>query len=590
MKNTLVFTRIAQLVVVTLALVAALVLSFGLVPLVRAQTDIFVRPLGDDFNCNGTVDVDHSGGVEPDCAVQTIQKGLELVNAGGTVHVAAGTYVEDLVISKTLTLAGAGQLNTTILAATNVPTCTDETSSLCSYNATSMCIVQAPNVTIHDLTLDGNNPTLNSGVVVNGVDVDARNGIIGDYSVAAPSNLTVYSVTVENIYLRGIYGTGVLHVTGLDFHDNVVRNVAGDQFNSAGIMFWNGTGSMADNTVEDTQRGLFCIWGSNCVVQNNTVTNAAQAGISIGRNLVATGGISVTGNTISGGGLMGIEVYYQGTPLAVTGNTIDDATVGIAVGGRSTNPLIADNQIDGGSAASATGIAVETSGHGSQDQNTSATLRDNEIYNTNYGVGLYAGAGLDLTAVLDSNLIDNTIISSVDINGPGSLDVTLGDSMAAANTFRNTGGLLVRLANAADDVPARYNDWGVTALADIETDIHHQPDNAALGEVLYYGLAAEAVPTIVEPDGIASATITATLSGLFEPENHVVDFATSLGTLSSASDTTAADGTASTSITSASPGKATIIASAGYKDATTTVRFGGQAIFLPIIQKVFAAP
>jgi hypothetical protein len=57
--------------------------------------------------------------------------------------------------------------------------------------------------------------------------------------------------------------------------------------------------------------------------------------------------------------------------------------------------------------------------------------------------------------------------------------------------------------------------------------------------------------------------------------------------LSTASDTTASDGTATTSITSVSPGDATIIAAAGYKDATTSVRFGGETIYLPLIQKDF---
>jgi parallel beta-helix repeat protein len=590
MKSTLVFIRIVQLIVVMLALVAALVLGFGLVPLARAQTDIYVRPLGDDVICNGTVDVDHSVGVEPNCAVQTIQRGIDLVNSGGTVHVAGGTYVEDLIIAQSLVLAGTGQGSTTILPATNVPTCTVESSSLCNptYDATSMCIIQAPNVTIHDLTLDGNNPSLNSGVIVNGVDVDARNGIIGDYYVAVPNNLSVYNVTVQNVYLRGIYGTGMVHVTGLDFDDNVVSNVAGDPANSAGMMFYNATGSMVNNTVADTQLGLLCFWGSNCVIQNNTVTDAQRAGITVARNLVATGGISVSGNTITGG-QRGIEVYRQDTPLTVSGNTVNDATVGIVIGGQSNNPLIVNNEVDGsGAAGFVNGIRVETDGHGGQaDQDTSATLRDNDIYNTNYGVALRSGSGLAVTAALDNNLIDGTSTSGVDIGGPGSFDVTLGDSLATANTFSNTGGFLVRLFNAADDVPAYFNDWGITDLTAIEADIWHQPDDAALGEVIYFGLTAEAAPTNVEPDGIESATITATLTGLYNLENHLIDFATDRGALSSASDTTASDGTATTSITSNSPGNATIIAAAGYKDATTTVRFGDQSVYLPLIQKSF---
>jgi hypothetical protein len=581
MKSTRVFTKFVQLTIVGLALVAGLMLISG--PVAKAQATTWYV---DDDTCPGTGD----GSIgDPFCS---IQDAIDAASDGDTIDVTDGTYVEDLIVDKSLTVSGAGQGSTTILPATNVPTCTVEALTLCypTYDATSMCIIQAPNVTIHDLTLDGNNPSLNSGVFVNGVDVDARNGIIGDFYVAAPNNLSVYNVTVENVYLRGIYGTGKVHVTGLDFHDNVVSNVAGDQGTSVGMMFWDATGSMVDNTVADTQRGLSCFQGSNCVIQNNTVTDAQKVGITVARNLVATGGISVSGNTITGG-RWGIEVYRQDTPLTVSGNTVNATTVGIVVGGQSNNPLIVNNEVDGsGAAGFVTGIRVETDGHtGLADQDTSATLRDNDIYNTDYGVALRSGTGLAVTAALDNNLIDGTSTSGVDIGGPGSLDVTLGDSLATSNTFSNTGGFLVRLLNAADDVPAYFNDWGITDLTAIEADIWHQPDNAALGEVLYFGLTAEAAPTNVEPDGIESATITATLTGLYAGlENHLVTFSTDLGTLSSLSDATGPDGTATTSITSASPGQATITAEAGYKDDQAIVNFGGQTIYLPLIRKNFS--
>lgn len=63
-------------------------------PNALAATPIYVRPNGDDTYCDGTVDVDYpgSGGPGLPCAVQTIQKGIDLVDPAGTVNVAAGTY------------------------------------------------------------------------------------------------------------------------------------------------------------------------------------------------------------------------------------------------------------------------------------------------------------------------------------------------------------------------------------------------------------------------------------------------------------------------------------------------------------------
>jgi hypothetical protein len=214
----------------------------------------------------------------------------------------------------------------------------------------------------------------------------------------------------------------------------------------------------------------------------------------------------------------------------------------------------------------------------------------NDIYDTVFGVALGASdTSKAVTADLEGNMIDGTIAggSAVHISGPGSSDVTLGGSLATANTFTGTNGFLVQLVNAADDVPAHFNDWGVTGLTAIENKVVHWKNNPALGEVIYYGLTADAAPSNVEPDGISSATIIATLTGLYAPKDHLVTFATSLGTLSSPSDTTASDGTATTSITSSSPGQATIIANAGYKADTTFVTFGGQNIYLPLIQKNF---
>jgi len=83
---------------------------------VRAAAPIYVRPGGDDTNCDGTADVDYAAGLTA-CAVQTIQKGIDLVDAGGTVYVGAGTYVLSAVVNVSkagITLDGDGAGSTIV--------------------------------------------------------------------------------------------------------------------------------------------------------------------------------------------------------------------------------------------------------------------------------------------------------------------------------------------------------------------------------------------------------------------------------------------------------------------------------------------
>ena len=79
--------------------------------------------------------------------------------------------------------------------------------SLCSGTASNVILVEANNVTISKLTVEGDNPALTSGVVVGGKDIDARNGIITNHEAGTFQNLQVTSVTVDDIYLRGIYAS-----------------------------------------------------------------------------------------------------------------------------------------------------------------------------------------------------------------------------------------------------------------------------------------------------------------------------------------------------------------------------------------------
>ena len=175
-------------------------------------TDCYVDAAsGDDANT----------GVSTSAAKKTIGAAVDEVSPGGTVHVAAGTYAENVAINKALELAGAGQADTTI-----VP-------SFVGFNpggggslpagSSNVILVQSSDVEIHDLTVDGDNPALTGGTNVGGANIDARNGIITDHTLGPVfNNLSIHDTTIKNIWLRGIYASSG---GTFNFSDNTVDNV-----------------------------------------------------------------------------------------------------------------------------------------------------------------------------------------------------------------------------------------------------------------------------------------------------------------------------------------------------------------------------
>jgi len=172
------------------------------------------------------------------CAFSSIQAAITAASSGATITIASGTYVENVVVTKPLTLRGAGT-GTVIEPAVSNPICSP--GSLCGGAASNIILVQADNVTITKLKLEGDNPALTSGVLRNGKDIDARNGIITNHELGTPfKNLTVSKVTVADVYLRGIYAS----TSGgtFTFTHDTVENVEGDE-QSIGIFEFEGSGS-----------------------------------------------------------------------------------------------------------------------------------------------------------------------------------------------------------------------------------------------------------------------------------------------------------------------------------------------------------
>lgn len=92
-------------------ILSILLSALWLVSPAYAAGTIYVRPDGDDTNCNGTTNDPYpgSGGPGLNCAKKTIQDGINAVDAGGTVYVSSGSYSGDVVVQKGVTISGQNQ-------------------------------------------------------------------------------------------------------------------------------------------------------------------------------------------------------------------------------------------------------------------------------------------------------------------------------------------------------------------------------------------------------------------------------------------------------------------------------------------------
>ncbi len=332
----------------------------------------------------------------------SIQAGVNASNAGGTVQAAAGTFTENVTVGTQVTIAGAGQANTTVQPAVSAANpCPG--SSLCGGAASNVFLVQADNVTIHDLTANGDNPALVSGIIAGGADLDARNGIISNYMLGVFNNLTVHHVTVKNIYLRGIYAASG---GTFNFHDNTVQNVQADP-SSIAMFNYGGAGIFANNQVSAANDAISANHSRGTQFLNNVITNSAS-GIHTD-NAGDGGGVAdlIQGNTITNSpvGGYGIWVFVPYIAPTFQGNTVTNVEVGMAAFGQGlpVTTTFANNEIDATGKANSIGAYITTDQVGYGSQNSSVALTGNTIKNNVIGIQADAQTGYTTTINASKN-------------------------------------------------------------------------------------------------------------------------------------------------------------------------------------------
>ncbi|HKS91811.1 MAG TPA: right-handed parallel beta-helix repeat-containing protein, partial [Tepidiformaceae bacterium] len=291
---------------------------------------------------NAATGNDSFGGDTATSAKKTIQGALSQVSAGGTVYVAAGTYNENVNITKAVTLRGpndgvAGNATRSAEAIID------------GGGAANSLTIGADNVTVDGFTIqDGVVGVAYSGAWTNSTVENSviTNNQIGAYPSCSASCHLSFNFFTANNTTGAAGGAGVytdVATDGLTVDDNVFQNHA---INSA-IIF----AAVASATHKNLNI-------TNNYISNNNADNSMIY-------LVAVDGATITGNTVIQPGATALKLAGDDTNITVTGNAFTGSGTGVKVAddgyglGENANVVINDNDVSG----NATGVANTDAGY-----------------------------------------------------------------------------------------------------------------------------------------------------------------------------------------------------------------------------------
>lgn len=318
-----------------------------------------VRTDGNDTTCDGTADA-ATGAPGGHCAFATVQKAVTTAADGDTITVHAGIFTEQVNITKSLTLTGAGAANTKIQAPATLTTDADGKKNIVEFRG-------AITDTMSGFTVLGPGPSgcgsIDTGIAILGgatLNVSATNitslrdnpfsGCQNGEGIRAgtpryagtpqvghltATNLTITDFQKNAVIFAGTGTTGSISdsiLTGAGATPTIAQNgveildgaVATANHNTISGFECNAAPCGSDPLTQDYATGfLISGAGAGTTITNNTISNCDVGVYSSGA------GTTVTGNTLTGNRFEGM-FFDQGTATA-TGNSITGGNVGVEV-------------------------------------------------------------------------------------------------------------------------------------------------------------------------------------------------------------------------------------------------------------------
>jgi nitrous oxidase accessory protein NosD len=345
-------TKLMTTIVIVLFLVSVIV---TVVPLQGAVTTYYVGPTGKDTNIGSKAS-----------PWLTIQHAVDTVPSGAVINVAAGTYVEQVVISKALTLSGT-DAKTIIRPGTStlVQVYAMDGGTWSSYNLAGIIIVKnvaVGTVKISNLQVDGKNVNVPSGYsscypvgVVYGessgtvqnvkvVNMNTTTYVARSYGIWLNAFSTTVSDTITGCTVVGYYRNGIMtsgDMLTFDIDNNKVTGpgTSGPDQLPNGIVLADGSiGTVSDNTITKNHYN----GGPGSPPANPWLSEAImgwneQPGVSIDNNVLSdndvgiapTSGDYISNNLICSNSYFGIELEAGAADNIIVNNVIRNNYYGI---------------------------------------------------------------------------------------------------------------------------------------------------------------------------------------------------------------------------------------------------------------------
>jgi hypothetical protein len=404
----------------------------------------------------------------------SIQAGVNVASPGSTVNVADGTYDEQVVINKSLTLQGVSGNATVKPSAATLTQVFDGLFWYGTPNTKNIAGIITANVsdgspvTVKNLKVDESLVTTKPAEFdyLAGIFYRETGGTVDTTSVIGTGNWS----TADRAY--GMYLSAATNTVSVEVKGSTITNFDKNGIEAMGNKL---TVNIHHNTI--TGRGV--------------ITDEAQNGVSVGRDAVAT----VSYNTISdlayyqptSSVATGILFYHYVTPTGKSataiGNTVTNCQVGIMF--KNANGVAQDNTVSGGTVG-LDGIFAQPNYAGAYTasfvHNTVSGITKNAAIDAETFATLTPGTGATLTVTITNNTltggyttadgiyvgggaggvtatIANNIISGLPEHGINLGDSTVAGATITGNTITNNAGsgFYIGAAVNAANVSVQFN-------------------------------------------------------------------------------------------------------------------------------------